>query len=116
MFFGLNEEQELSQWLFEKTFGLKFNEDFKNDKNLSQRKIVVSEKYVEDLGIYDIYKYRKNVVKRYTGKRVDRNKKHEDVVYITPQNISRIKQLNKQDIEFYNYARRLFFERVRYFT
>ena len=116
-FFGINSEQRLSQWLFEKTFSLEFNEPFQDGKNQSRRKIEISEKFVEDPGIYDIYKFRKPGIpsrkKRYTGKR--RPLKHEDVVFITPTNLTRIEKLNQFDVEFFKYAKRLFFARIRYF-
>lgn len=77
-YFGLTEYQEDSQYLFEKTFGLKF----------------------------------RNVLSQTPANKTHSN---EAASTVTAKEISRIREVTNLDQELYNYAKILFFRRLKYF-
>ena len=75
-YFLLNDYRPLSQYLFEKTFKVKFNENFTQEESLFAK---------------------------------------EAFENLSRDELNEIIKLNRYDIELYNFGKKLFFERVKYF-
>ena len=85
-FFGLVEEQRLSQYLFEQTFKLKFAREFVQKQKTVASKILKNAKLAND-----------------------------DPPPLTKLDLDSIKKYNEYDVKLYEFAKDLFKKRIRYF-
>ena len=92
-YFMLLEYQRLSQYLFEKTFGVTFSKSFTKKEN------TVASSYLKGT---DDDEQQKNLDEKIVNARK-----------LTVEEVAEIKALNQYDIQLYRYAVKLFFQRIK---
>ena len=115
-FFGLTEYQELSEYLFEKTFDnkYKFSESLIDNEEwdkiswnnfVDRMKIVVRPVFKSELNVTKIYE----AIDETEGNTVASRKSKR----ISDKDLDLVSQLNSLDMELYKFAKDLFFKRIK---